>query len=197
MKALKEPNNESWGINYSLPELTEEFEKLIELAKEKIEPFSHEEISRFTYFFKVKGEVVLSEFDCCDDEDCIKKAKEAIRKEYGKGTHIEECYTDNDGDHDRIERCSVCGKPLHCYLTYCGDEMAYLEECKPWDAKFLLDEAFVIGVILDSTPSMDESISIHEINCGGEILETALQSREDFFQRIGQLAQSVIDADFE
>lgn len=195
MKACKEPENERWGINY-LPRLTEEFEKLIDLAKEKIDPFSNKEISQYTYFFEVKGEEVSSEFDCCDDEKCIKQAKKAIREQYGKGTHIEERYYDNDGDHECIETCNVCGKPLNQWLTWCGSELEYLEQNKPWNAQFLADEGFLIGCILDSTPTMDCDISGYAKHQGGKILEDALQSREDFFQRIGELAQSVIDADF-
>jgi hypothetical protein len=195
MKAWNEPKNESWGIDFR-PGLTDDFENLIDLAKEKIEPFSNKEISRFTYYFKVKGEEVSSEFDCCDDENCIKQAKKAIREQYGKGTHIEECYWDNDGDHENIETCSVCGKPLNEWLTWCDSELEYLEENKPWNAQFLADEGFVIGVILNSTPTMDCDISGYAKHQRGEILEAALQSREDFFQRIGQLAQSVIDANF-
>lgn len=196
MKAWKEPISERWGVNYR-PGLTEEFKKLINLAKEKIKPFSNKEISRFTYYFKVKGEDVLSEFDCCDNKNCIKEAKKAIRQQYGKGTHIEECYSDNDGDHESIETCCVCGKPLNEWLTWCNSELEYLEleENKPWNAQFLSNEGFVIGVILNSTPTMDNDISGYAKYQRGKILEDALQSREDFFQRIGQLGQSVIDTD--
>lgn len=195
MKAWKEPKNKSWEIDYC-PGLTEEFEKLINSAKEKIEPFSHKEISRFTYYFKVKGEAVSSEFDCCDDKNCKKQSKKAIKEQYGKGTQIEECYSVNDGDHENIEICSVCGKPMNEELTWCNSELEYLEENKPWNAKLLADEGFVIGVILNSMPTMDNDISDYAKHQGGEILQEALQAREEFFQRIGQLAQSVIDADF-
>lgn len=195
MKAWKEPKNESWGINFRSG-LTDDFENLIDLAKEKIKPFSNKEISQFTCYFKVQGEEVSSEFDCCDDENCIKQAKKAIREQYGKGTHIEECYSDNNGDYENIETCSVCGKPLNEWLTWCSSELEYLEENKPWNAQFLADEGFVIGVILNSTPAMDCDISGYAKHQRGEILQEALQSREEFFQRIGQLAQSVIDADF-
>jgi hypothetical protein len=195
MKAWKEPKNESWGIDYN-PGLTEEFEKLIETAQEKIEPFSHKEISQDVYYFEVRGEVVSDEFDCCDDENCIKQAKKDIREQYGKGTHIEERYYNNDGDHERIETCSVCGKPLNEYLTWCNSELEYLEE-NTWTAGFLKKEGFLISAILDSTPTMDCNISEYAKYQRGEILQEALQSREEFFERIGQLAQAVIDMDLK
>ena len=43
---------------------------------------------------------------------------------------------------------------------------------------------------------MDCDFSGYAKHQGGEILQKALQSREEFFQRIGQLAQFIIDADF-
>ena len=195
MKALNEPKNESWGTDYG-PSLTEEFEQLIKLARDKITPYSQKEISRTSVYFKVKDEDVSGEFDSCDNDSCIRKAKKAIREQYGKGTHIEECWWDNDGDHERIEMCSVCGKPLNEWLTWCESELEYLEENKPWDAQFLSNEAFIVSAILESTPTMDCNISAYAKYQKGEILQEELQSREAFFQRIGELAQSVIDADF-
>lgn len=195
MKAWKEPTTESWGVNYR-PGLTLEFEELIEKAKEKIAPFSRKETSRTTYFFKVRGNEV-SGFDCCDNIDCITASKKAIRAQYGKGTHIEERYFDNDGDHESIETCCICGKPLNESLTWCESELEYLEENQPWDSKFLKDEGFLIGAILNSTPTMDCDILGYAKYQKGEILDEALQEREVFFSRIGQLAQSVIDADIE
>ncbi|GEM_PF-1791652 len=189
MKALKDSRQEKYGLDYSI-ELTEEFEALIEKAKEKIEPFSHKEISRFTYYFRVRGEDV-NEFDCCDDEKCIKSAKKEIRKQYGKGTHVEECYSDNDGDHESIEICTQCGKPLNEWLTWCNSELEFLEGNRPWSAEFLKEEGFLINCILQSTPTMDCDISGYAKHQRGEILQKELKSREDFFQRIILLTQSV------
>lgn len=195
MKALKDPRKKSWGMSY-LPTLTDDFEKLLESAREKIEPFSKKEISQYTYYFKVKGEEVSSEFDCCDDEKCIKQTKADIRKEYGKGTHVEEVYYDNDGDHESIEICCQCSKPLNEWLTWCNSEFEYLEENKPWTTEFLKEEGFLIHSIFQSTPTMDCDISEYHKHQRGEILEQALIRREEFFQRIGDLANSVIAADF-
>lgn len=189
MKALKDPLLEKYGMCYS-PQLTDEFESLIETAKEKIKPFAHKEISRFTYYFEVRGEEI-NDFDCCDDEKCIKHTKKAIRHQYGKGTHVEEHYSDNNGDHEDIEICTQCGKPLNEWLTWCNFELEYLEGEKPWSAQFLKDEGFVINCILQSMPTMDCDILGYAKHQGGEILEEALKSREKFFQRIVSLAQLV------
>jgi len=191
MKALLNPTKGNYGINY-LPEFTEDFKKLIEAAIEKIKPFSNVEISRTVYYFEIKGNDVSSEFDCCDDEKCIKKAKIAIRKQYGKGTHINEIYYDNDGDHEMIEVCSVCGKPLNEWLTWCEMELKYLEENK-WTPDFLKNEGFLINSILNSSPTMDSNISDYAKHQRGDILIQELNDREQFFQRIGELAKSVVE----
>ena len=194
MKAIKDPKQETYGMCYS-PRFTDEFEKLIESARAKIEPFSKKEISQWTYYFKVKGEEVSGEFDCCDDEKCIKQTKAAIRKQYGKGTHVEEVYYDNDGDHDDIEICCQCGKPLNDWLTWCDSVLEYIEQYKPWNVQFLKDEAFLIHCIFQSSPTMDCFISEYAKN-NSDRLKSALESREEFFQRIGNLAQCVLKADF-
>jgi len=195
MKAWNEPRMELWGMSYWTG-LTDEFQELIDLAEDKIKPFSNKEISQLVCYFEVKGEDVSSEFDCCDDEKCIKEAKKEIRKQYGKGAHIKACYSYNDGDHEDIETCSVCGKPLNEWLGWCQYELEYLEENKPWTAEFLKEQGFLIHCILQSTPTTDYAISDYAKHQGGEILQNALQDRENFFERVGQLAQAVIDADF-
>lgn len=193
MKALKDPVPETYGMCYSAY-FTDEFEKIIESAIEKIEPFSKKEIAQWIYWFKVKGEEVSGEFDCCDDEICVKNAKTAIRDQYGKGTHVEECYSSNDGDHEAIELCPQCDKPLNEWLTWCDTELEYLEECKPWNAEFIKDEGFLIHCILKSSPTMDCSISNYAKK-DGDRLKCALKDREHFFQRIGNLAQYIIDSE--
>ena len=190
MKALEDPYQDTFGMCYHAY-FTDEFKKLIELAREKIEPFSKIEISRWTYYFKVKGEEVSNEFDCCDNEKCIRQTKADIRKQYGKGTHVEEVYYDNDGDNDCIEICCNCDTPLIQWLTWCETEVEYLEENKPWTPEFFKEQGFLIHCILQSSPTMDYSISRYARN-DSDRLKLALENREQFFQRIGNLAQSLI-----
>jgi len=190
MKALKDAYMENYGICY-LPYFTENFDKLITGAMEKIEPFSHKEISQMTVYFQVRGEGVSSEYDCCDNEKCIKQSKADIRKDYGKKTHVEECWYDNDGDHECIETCSQCGKPLNEFMTWCESELEYIEGIE-LNVDTLKDEAFLIYCILQSVPSNDCDISGYHQYQGGKILEDALERREKFYQRIGKLAKTII-----
>lgn len=196
MKALKEPYQESYGMNY-LPYFTDEFKSLIEKAKDKIESFVDGKVSYYTIYFKVKDEEVSREYDCCDDKKCIEEAKKAIRKDYGKYTRIEECWYDNDGDHESIERCCNCGKPLNEWLTWARDEIDYLESEKTnWDKDFFKDESFIIFSILESMPTMDYDISgydKHQNSMGNpKPLKEALEMREAFFQKVGSLSQKII-----
>lgn len=194
MKAIKDPVQKIYGMCYSAS-FTDEFKKLIESAREKIELFTKKEISHWTYCFKVKDEEVSSEFDCCDDEKCIKQTKADIRKQYGKGTHVEEVYYNNDDDHERIEICCQCGKPLNEWLTWCDSELEYIEENKPWTPEFLKEQGFLIHCIFQSMPTMDYSISEYAKN-NSDSLQSALERREQFFQRIGNLAKCIIETDF-
>lgn len=195
MKLWKEPIEQRFGTNYNVG-LTDEFEEIIETAKEKIHPFAQQEVSGLTTYFRVKGEDVSSEYDTCDNQKCIDASKRNIREHYGKGTRVEECWTENDGDHDKIEICTVCSKPLNEYLTWCESELDHLEQNKPWNAEFLKEEGFLILAILESMPTGDCKIDSYHITKGGQVLENALQRREKFFQRILELAQAVISADF-
>jgi hypothetical protein len=52
MKTWKEPKLTNWGMDYRVG-LTDEFEIIIELAKNTIRPFAKKEISRLTYYFTV------------------------------------------------------------------------------------------------------------------------------------------------
>jgi hypothetical protein len=192
MRLIKDPIQETYGMCY-IPKFTDEFMKLVEDAKNIIIPYSSEKISIGTVYFKVKDEEVCSEFDCCSDVKCIKQTKIDIRKQYGKGTHVEAVWYDNDGDHERIEICCQCSKPLNEWLTWCESELQYLDQCKPWSTKFLKDEGFLISCILCSSPTMDCEISRYAIHQGGDILIEALKRREEFFQRIYELAESVIE----
>ncbi len=91
----------------------------------------------------------------------------------------------------------MCGKPLNEFLTWCEYELEYLEENKPYNTEFLINEAFLINAIFQSIHNViDCSISQYAINKGGGILKNELNARELFFQRIAELAQSVINTDF-
>lgn len=192
MKALLEPKMATWGIDY-LPRFTEKFKNFIASAEEKIRPFSEKEISRDMVYFKFRGEELPDEFDCCDNKICIKQAKADIRKKYGKGIHLEEWRYSNDGDHERIEICNQCGKPLNEWLTWCESELEYLEENKPWSVEFFKNEGFLIHCIFQSSPTLDYEISERAKYQGGEILKKELETREQFFQRLGELAKNVIE----
>jgi hypothetical protein len=185
VKALKDPEE-----LYGIVKHTDEFEELIESAKDKIHFYiTNTQVSHYTVYFEVNGEPVSSEYDCCDDKKCIKQAKANIRAHHGKGTHVVDIWTSNGKDYDCIETCSICGKPLNEWLTYCRNELEYLEEHE-WTAEFIKNEAFYIYAILQSSPTMDYNPSLYAMST---YPDKALENRERFFQRIGKLAKAVIE----
>jgi hypothetical protein len=190
MRILKEPKRESYGISYS-PRFTEEFKELVEKAIKKIEPFVKKEVSQSIVYFEIK-ENEVGDYECCDNDKCIKKAKKVIRESYGKGTHIKTHYYLGGGDYDSIETCGICGKPLNASLTWCESELEYLESEK-WRAYFLKDEAFLIYCILQNSPTLDHGISEYAKKQDGKILKEALKNREKFFKRIEKLVKAIIN----
>ena len=182
-------------------ELTENQKSIIEKAIDLLSPLAKEEEereSRYTTYFKVHDEDVSSEYDTCDDDKCISEAKKEIRKAYGKGTHIEECYYDNDGDHESIERCSVCGRPLTSSLTWIEQEFDHHEQFS-----ITMDDfkdgctAFDVKVMLDAMPSCDHRITeynFHQDKIGNpEPLKQAIKWQNDFVERVIKYAELVIN----
>jgi hypothetical protein len=198
MKAIQDPVMDKYGTNYSMG-FTPEFLALIEAAEAKIRHLvPSDEVSDTIIYFMIDGEDDAG-CDCCTNPECIEQSIKDIRASYGDDVDIEQCATDNLGDHDSIEICTQCGRPLNIWLTWCEGVLEELEFNKPWTPEYLLkDEVFyVYAVLLSNTtgPTSDCEVSGYAKSQGGEILDKALQEREQFFQRVGQLAQAVLDAD--
>lgn len=185
------------GSNYDRfrVELSREFEALRVKAIELLYPFAEKElndVSRNTVYFKVKNDEVSSEFDCCDNEKCIERSKKAIRKSYGKGTHVEECWSFNDGDHDDLETCYECGKHLNTQLTWVEHEFEYIKE-NELTKEFIISEAFVLYCILEAIPSNDHDLNTWSIQeyINGNTLYVDL--RAEFYENLMDLSYSVVN----
>lgn len=181
--------------------LSNEQKLTLEKAIELLTPFAQKErdqLSCNTVYFKVNDEDVSSEYDTCDNLKCIQKSKKEIRKSYGKGTHIEECWTDNDGDHENIERCSICFRPLSDSLTWINSELEHHEEYSIELSCFKEGHsAFDVMVMLDAMPSCDCRITeydLHQNKIGnpGPLIE-AEKRRNDFINRVIRYAELIIN----
>ncbi len=180
--------------------LSEKQKSIINQAIELLTPLAQaeeERLSRNTVYFKVKNEEISSEYDTCDDEKCIRESKKEIRKSYGKGIHIEENWSDNDGDHENIERCSICGRPLCNSLTWIEQELDHHEKYSISLADFQdQSTAFDVKVMFEAMPTCDHRISeydLHQERIGNsEPLEQAKKRQVEFISRVINYAELVI-----
>ena len=192
MKAILDPVLEKYGWCLSTYP-TDEFRELLNKAEIIIEPLVSETVSDTIVCYEVK-EDCLDSFNTCDNQKCIKSAKAEIRKIYGKYTRVSEEWTSNDGDYERIEICSQCEQPLNNFLTWCRDDLEYIEEYYPLSCEFIKKEAFVIHSILQSSPTCDAELNNYHNYSQTKIEQQDIDIRENFFQRIVHLAESVVYA---
>ncbi len=191
MKAILDPvwgNKYGWDLSTSP---TDEFRELLNKAESIIEPFVDKTSSDVLVYYKVKDDDV-GEYDTCNNQKCINAAKAKIREEYGKYTRVTEQLTSNDGDHEDIQLCWNCAIPLNEFLTWCDSEMEYLEQNYPLSWDFIKQEAFVIHAILQSSPTCDAKLGSYRNYSPEEPKQEDLDRREQFFQRIVFLAESVL-----
>lgn len=105
--------------------------EILNKAIELLSPFNKENVSDLTYWFEDKEENDFG-LTACNDPKCISEAIKDLRRNLPKHTRITTRYYANDGDHERFERCEICYRPLHRYLTWLNDEFEYFEkEAKP------------------------------------------------------------------
>lgn len=148
-----------------LPCMTARFEQQVKAAMQKIKPLVKEESTggRLCWFEDI-------EECCCESNDCIRQMK----------TSMEPDFIHDSGDTESIGRCPVCGVPFHEFLTWAGEEMR-----DEWDIK---NDAYDIYVILQSMPTMDYEPSSW---CIANNLNYALARREQFFQKVSELARYI------
>lgn len=175
-------------------EISEKQDKVLRIATHLLMPYDKEDVSAYTYYFErpnEKGEFDR-EYDTCDSEKCIEESKANIRKNYGKGTRIEHRYYSNDGDHEHIEICSVCYRPLNRYLTWVYNELEYYSN-KLSSSKQLKSSrtAFDLTAIFNSMPSCDEKITPYD-ELNAVRYKDALLSQKKFVKSVVRVADNAI-----
>lgn len=173
--------------------LTEPEREIINQAIKLISPFDKEDVSAYTFYYEVKGEEVGREYDTCNCKQCIKLSKNKIRKNYGKYTRVVDVLFHNGGDHENIESCSICFKPLVESLTWIANEFDHHKE-HTLNAESMKDSrnAFDIRVILESFPSNDHKLSEYSMN-NHDAYARHKGYRDDFKNSVIAYAQKVID----
>lgn len=113
--------------------ITDKQQEVIDAAISLLKEYDKEDVANGSYTFEYNGEMLSDgDYMCCDNEECATAVMKNIRKDIGKYKRIKRWWIGNCYDHDKIERCSVCNRPLNESLT-----------------------AFDVRIMLESLPSND------------------------------------------
>src|ERR1700748_178934 len=139
--------------------LTDKQNEILEKAIDLLEPYDKENVSYDLYYFVDKdendneiGDLDLIEYDCCGNIECMEKTLKELKEEYSD--HIIDYYnTDNNSDHERIDSCYCCGRPLNGSLTWIKYELEHWLENAILKEHISSRDAFDLRVMLQSMPS--------------------------------------------
>ncbi|MPS73985.1 MAG: hypothetical protein E2590_12695 [Chryseobacterium sp.] len=140
---------------------SEDVKEIIEKAVDITSNLSKdEEVSRYTSFIQLGNDDigfddVGKEYDTCDNDDCIEQSIIDAKENY-PDQEVSSCLYANDGDHDNVERCYVCEKPLNEWLTWVEYESEYFtSDNRIWEKSLIRNNAFYLAAIFRSIPSCD------------------------------------------
>lgn len=187
----------SMYTDYSM-KLTDEQQSIIDKAIELIKPFDKEDCSNSLHFFRKKdidGDEIGEE--TCDSDECAKIAAKELRKTYGNFNVFTVYDHYNNGDHERIDSCSVCFRPLNEQLTWVHTEFEHHHEYSITKKDLTKSRtAFDVRCILESMPSIDckiDNYPIHQNSLGNnKPLKEALKRQSDFVSEVIKYAQLII-----
>ncbi len=179
--------------------LTDEQQSIIDKAVELLKPFDKESCSFSLHFFKEKniyGDEIGEEV--CDDDKCVKKYLKQLRSEIGKGKRIYTVYDPyNNGDHERLDSCAICGRPLNEQLTWIDSEFDYHQEYSVTRESLTESRtAFDVRCMLEAMPTADcriEGYPIHQNSLGNKKpLEEALGRQNQFINKVVKYAELIV-----
>jgi hypothetical protein len=170
-------------------------ELVIQEAIRMLEPYDKENVSTFTCYFENDDyEAFESEYDTCADEECVKKSKRMLQKRY-KDVHVR--YHHNDGDHERFETCSQCGRYLNNHLTWIRSELEHhIQYTRTKDELTKSHNVFEISCIFCSFPGSDYKVSEyskHQEYLGNdEPILSDIRHQKEHINKVFEYAQHVI-----
>ena len=186
-------------IDYSM-KLTDEQQSIIDKAVELLKPFDKEDCSFSLHFFRRKdidGDEIGDEV--CDNEKCVKKYLKQLRSEIGKGKRIYTVYDPyNNGDHERIDSCAICYRPLNEQLTWIKSEFEHHQEYSVTKEDLTESRtAFDVRCMLEAMPSVDYKIDEyhkHQNSLGNDKpLKEALKRQSDFVDEVVKYAALIVE----
>lgn len=168
--------------------ISEEQRATLEKALVLLEPHVTNETPRYCRYYTNGEDGDDMSIETCDDEHCISSVLKDNPNAFEVGFA-------NDGDHDSIDRCSICGTSLNGWLTWVNQEFDYLKE-EVITIDDIKNEAFTVRAVLRSYPSSDHSIGgyeRHQAKLGNmKPLNDKLKRQEDHVASIMNYAELVI-----
>jgi hypothetical protein len=174
--------------DYSM-KLTDDQRLTLKKAIELLSHYDKEDCSHALHFFRRKdvyGDEIGEEV--CDNEKCVKAYLKHIYTVYDPY---------NNGDHESIDHCAICFRPLNEQLTWIGSEFEHHVEYST--TKEDLTEscvAFDVRCMLEAMPTIDHKIDtyhIHESQMGNDQpLKDALAHQKKFVDKVVAYAELVI-----
>lgn len=195
-KAINEPLKSGTDWERFRVVLTPEFEAMRLKAIDLLEPFAAEELNNISYgvkYFTIEGED-CNENDICDNDDCESQMFAKLKDENPE-SEIEVIYTNDDGDHENLNVCNICGRHLNTQLTWVRYESDYFtEETEESELtkEFIINSAFSLYCILSEIPSIDHDPSPWARNeyDNGRTLHVDL--RTEFYEKLMKLTYSIV-----
>lgn len=132
-------------------EVSEAQHAILGKAMNLLSPLFTDSIPCYIHYFtdEVSGDDMCEEV--CDSDECVF----AYLKDK---TGLIANRTADDGDHESINHCHICGCPLNTQLTWINQEFDYLEK-EVTTLEEIQSNAFDIHCVLAAYPSADERIN--------------------------------------
>lgn len=180
-------------------QLTDEEESIKDKVLELLYPLNEESTSRMTAYFEEVDEdgdqieELGTEYDVCDDDECINDMLVNLKLSY-PDKKIDYRLYHNNGDHENIERCHQCGKPLNEFLTWVKWEFDYIED--NMTIEDIKSNTFDLIAVFQSFPSIDYEVSGYDLNQkmlgNNEPIERTLKNQKEFKDKVMGLMNHVI-----
>lgn len=137
------------------------------------------------------GDHDFREYDVCENDDCINKNHEILKTEYPK-LNIQYRWYQNDGDHDKFEICSVCGRHLNEFLTWIDQEIDnHIENTRTKENIINPETAFEIsGCLYSMNWNADERMGNHQATYH---YDEGIKRQKDFIKKVVNYAQHIVD----
>lgn len=172
-------------------QLSNQKQRILKRAIKLLTPYNKEDISQIKFYFEHDEEDLGSDYECCDQDKCLKKMRDRIKTEHPewKGK-LDERWTYNNGDHEDVERCQICFRPFNEFLTWVREPFCHHREYTVNRRELKKSHnAFEVIAIFQSMPSIDERPSPWAMM--NEPKE-ALQREKDFANEVVAYAELVI-----